>query len=168
MDHNRFAFAAGLATVLLLCPDAFGLTKYVTVRAGEACQGTQYGDRQHNAQYDENGVLEADPSYGSKFWCRVEVPDGMWITDVNVYGRDADAGAAITLQLRRASYSASTSSSIDAWNSVTSTSSWDTDLCHEVDKENYSYYLYLYIPSASRSDLEVWSFDIRYTDTTCE
>ena len=160
--------AAGLLTVLSLPTTA--RADWVTVRAGEACQGVQSGDRQTNAEFSAHGVLQADVTYGQHFWCRVEVPNGKYITAMNAYGVDDEGAAAITVEPRRAAYDSSSSILLASWSSEDDDDQWGypDSFCHAISRTSYSYYLHFYIPAATpRDDFEVWSYDFRYQDASC-
>ena len=167
---RRKLFRTGVSCLAALLLPMAAQADWVTVRAGEACQGVQSGDRQFNAEFSSHGVLQADVTYGQHFWCRVEVPEGKWVTDMTAYGVDDEAAAAITVELRRAGYDSSSSTLLASWGSEDASAQWDypDSFCHQIVRTSYSYYLHLYIPAASpRDDFEVWSYDFKYQDSTC-
>lgn len=142
---------------------------WVTVKAAEACNGMRSGDKSPTPEFDRYGVLQADPSDAQRFWCRVEIPDGKYISDANVYGKDTTSSYLVNIELRRSGYDVRNGTLIASWSSTTSQTTWDApgSLCHQVAKNSYSYWLYLYIPAVSANDLEVWSFDFYVQDAAC-
>lgn len=169
MTTRRLVSLGFLAAALGAAPPAHALLQYVTVRAIEACTALRSDDSYSYTSFDEHGVVEASEYETTRLWCRIEVPEDMYISKATVYGRDVDALSAMHIYLRRAAYSSSSSTSIADWYSVTNDGSWDETMCHLVDKENYSYYLYVHIPYiGDAADLALWSFDIKFQDYSCE
>ena len=160
--------AAVVALAALAPAEAYAV--WLVNRSGEACQGTKNGDNQHIAEMSDDGILQASLSQGQYYWCRIDVPDAKYIDEINVYGYDTDDGDDITLELRRASYSARTTTRLAGWTSTTDQTTWSANeatTCESVNRVSYAYYLYIHIPSASnRTDFEVWNYDVKYVDTS--
>ena len=142
---------------------------WVVVNAAEACNGMRAGDKSSTPEFNNDAVIQGDPTDAQRFWCRIDVPHNMYISDANVYGKDTTGAAWVTMDLRRSAYDTRVSTSISNWISTTNQMTWDAPaaLCHQVEKTGYGYWLYVYIPAVANNDLEFWGFDLYYQTSAC-